>query len=65
MSEQAADTAAELGRVEARLDEVEGALSRLDDGTYATCRSCGRPIAEDLLAADPTTSWCGPCAAER
>src|SRR5438067_2617864 len=33
-----------LERVESELNDVEHALSRLDDGTYGTCEVCGRPI---------------------
>lgn len=43
---------------EAVLDAVDGALRRLDDGTYGTCEACGGPIADDLLASTPTTATC-------
>lgn len=42
----------------AQLNLIEEALAQLDDGTYGTCRSCGKPIATGRLAAIP---WAGSC----
>ncbi|MFO7281453.1 MAG: TraR/DksA C4-type zinc finger protein [Thermoanaerobacterales bacterium] len=50
--------AAELDRVEADLAGVDVALERLDAGTYGRCEACGEPIADERLAADPTTPFC-------
>ena len=47
--------------VDGLLDEVERALSRLDDGTYGHCELCGEAIDDDRLAGRPTASTCGPC----
>ncbi len=47
--------------VDALLDEVELALSRLDDGTYGRCEECGTPIDDSRLAASPTVRSCGAC----
>ena len=43
------------------LDEVEQALARLDDGTYATCTGCGGPIDDALLAESPLARTCAGC----
>jgi DnaK suppressor protein len=43
------------------LDEVEQALSRLDDGTYGECASCGGPIDDPRLDDDPTARECASC----
>jgi DnaK suppressor protein len=59
--------AAELDLVEADLAAVDAALARLDAGTYGRCEACGEPIADERLAAEPTTSLCerhAPVAAE-
>ena len=43
------------------LGEIEGALKRIDEGTYGTCLNCGKPIAEDRLAAIPWATYCIDC----
>lgn len=40
------------------LDEVERALSKLDDGTYGHCETCGKPIAPARLEAMPAARFC-------
>lgn len=40
------------------LTEIEGALRRIDDGTYGTCVACGRPIGEERLEAVPYATLC-------
>jgi RNA polymerase-binding transcription factor DksA len=47
-----------LEQVEAELDDVERALSRLDDGSYGTCEACHQAIADERLAAEPATRFC-------
>ena len=43
------------------LQAIEGALGRLDDGTYGVCRDCGDPVAPARLAAIPWTRVCITC----
>lgn len=43
---------------EAVLSRIEAALKRIDDGTYGTCRVCGRQIPEERLEARPWTDLC-------
>jgi RNA polymerase-binding transcription factor DksA len=50
-----------LARVETILDQVEQALTRLDDGTYGECGTCGSPIDDDQLEAAPTAQACASC----
>ena len=49
-------------RARRRVQELESAVGRLDDGTYARCRSCGGTIAEARLEALPATQTCRQCA---
>lgn len=63
MIEHADETATVLGQIGTCLDDVEAALSRLDDGTYATCLSCGGAIGDEALDAEPTSRLCKDCAA--
>jgi hypothetical protein len=52
---------ADVDSVEALLDQVDGALARLDDGSYGRCESCGTIIADDRLAETPTARTCAGC----
>lgn len=44
-----------------RLDEVEAAIARVQDGTYGICCACGGPIAPDRLEHLPTSAMCIAC----
>lgn len=61
VSEQQRDLALR-DRERAQLRQVEEALERLDAGTYGACRSCGRAIAPERLAAIPWAATCIDCA---
>jgi RNA polymerase-binding transcription factor len=43
------------------LREIDDALKRLDDGTFGTCRRCGKPIGEERLDAMPYVTLCIDC----
>ncbi|MDQ3823294.1 MAG: TraR/DksA C4-type zinc finger protein [Actinomycetota bacterium] len=43
------------------LAEIDGALARIEEGTYGTCRTCGQPIAEERLEAIPYATQCIDC----
>ena len=47
-----------LEQVEARLEDVDRALRRLQEGTYGTCEVCGKPIGTERLAALPAATLC-------
>jgi DnaK suppressor protein len=40
------------------LEKIEGALQRIEDGTYGTCAICGRKIEEERLRAVPYATLC-------
>lgn len=48
----------QVAEVEAELAAVEQALTRLDEGTYATCEVCGSTLGDDVLETSPTTRRC-------
>jgi len=43
------------------LREIDEALARIEAGTFGTCRTCGRPIDVERLAALPYTTQCIDC----
>ncbi|MGQ0678545.1 MAG: TraR/DksA family transcriptional regulator [Actinomycetota bacterium] len=64
----AAQTTSELNRVMSladglrqRLEEIDGALHRVDSGTYGKCESCGKDIPPERLEAIPAASMCITC----
>ena len=44
-----------------RLDELSGALDRLQDGTFGKCSACKSRIGWSLLLRDPARSVCPDC----
>ncbi|HTC86201.1 MAG TPA: TraR/DksA C4-type zinc finger protein [Candidatus Acidoferrum sp.] len=49
-------------RSEQQLALVEGALARIEAGTFGTCVRCGLPIAPERLEALPWAEHCIACA---
>lgn len=47
--------------LEASLKDVNKALDRIKDGTYGTCKYCGKAIDEKRLMARPTSTSCIDC----
>ncbi|HEY0377361.1 MAG TPA: TraR/DksA family transcriptional regulator [Pyrinomonadaceae bacterium] len=43
--------------------EIDGALLRIDEGTYGQCERCGNPIDERRLEALPTARYDAACQA--
>ena len=43
------------------LEQVAHALSRMDDGSYGICESCGEPIGKGRLQAFPRATLCIRC----
>jgi RNA polymerase-binding transcription factor DksA len=50
--------------LELHLKQVERALSRVDDGTYGECESCGTAIPKARLDAIPEATLCVNCKSE-
>ncbi len=51
--ESAIDGPLDLDEIEAKLDAVEVALVRLENGTYFTDEVTGKPLDEQLLISNP------------
>jgi DnaK suppressor protein len=45
----------------ANLELVEGAVKRIDAGTYGVCESCGNPVGKMRLQAFPRATLCMEC----
>ena len=43
------------------LAEIDGALERIESGSYGVCRTCGKPISEERLEAIPYANRCIDC----
>lgn len=48
-------------RERVKLQQIDDALERLDDGNYGVCESCGLEIAEERLTAMPFSRLCRDC----
>jgi DnaK suppressor protein len=53
------------GREELHLVQIEGALKRIQVGTFGTCQTCGKPIAPERLEALPWATDCIDCHSKR
>jgi len=49
------------GDAQARVGEIDAALSRVDAGTYGTCEGCQQAIPEARLEAVPEATLCVSC----
>ena len=49
------------GRERVKLQQIDDALQRLDDGNYGVCESCGLEIGEERLTAMPFSRLCRDC----
>lgn len=50
--------------IEKRIEELEDALERAEEGLYGVCEDCGGPIATERLKAIPEATLCVTCAAK-
>jgi RNA polymerase-binding transcription factor DksA len=44
-----------------RIDELRGALDRLERGVFGQCLACKQTIDQELLSTDPTHRLCATC----
>lgn len=51
----------EAGDAQARVGEIDAALSRMDAGAYGTCQVCQQPIPQARLEAVPEATLCVGC----
>jgi RNA polymerase-binding transcription factor DksA len=51
-------------RQQSRIRDIDGALARIEAGTYGKCQKCGTIIDEERLRSILTTTLCAECSAE-
>ena len=54
-----------LGSENDALNQIDGALKRIEDGSYGLCDKCGEKIPESRLKAIPYAAQCIQCASEQ
>jgi RNA polymerase-binding transcription factor DksA len=54
-------TARLIAAARQQLEETEGALARVDDGSYGLCGNCDEPIPRERLDILPATRYCVSC----
>jgi DnaK suppressor protein len=47
------------------LDQIDGALKRIENGSFGQCEECGAKIPKSRLAAIPYAAECERCASQR
>ena len=53
-----------LGSEKDALDQIDGAMERIEDGSYGRCETCGVKIPKSRLEAIPYAAQCVRCASE-
>ncbi len=66
--EEEADEAEELGNVlgvkkvlKIRINKIDSAIDRIQNGSYGKCAHCGEMISEQVLDAAPESDLCESC----
>jgi DnaK suppressor protein len=54
-----------LGSEKDALDQIDGALKRIEDGSYGRCEKCGEKIPLSRLDAIPYAALCVGCASQQ
>lgn len=70
--DEEADEAEELGNelgvekiIKERMNRIDMALNRIQEGTYGICEGCGKEIPEKVLLAAPESTLCDTCKNKR
>jgi RNA polymerase-binding protein DksA len=51
-----------LGGEKDAIDQIDGALKRIEDGSFGQCQECGKTIPQPRLEAIPYAALCVQCA---
>lgn len=58
---QVHDRVALVAATRQSLEQIKGALQRIEDGTYGQCEKCGKAIPVERLQVLPHARFCVPC----
>ncbi len=61
-TEERSELLSQIDQARTRVQQVDEALARMDDGTYGLCSTCGQPIQEERLEVRPLSVTCVDCA---
>lgn len=54
-----------LSTIRCDLDDVDAALTKLEQGAYGRCEACGAPISDEVLSSSPAERFCAAHRAPR
>jgi len=60
-SEEVGNQLAAAQELKDRLNEIDIALGKIQEGTYGICEKCGKPIESEILDVDPESRFCKAC----
>jgi RNA polymerase-binding transcription factor DksA len=60
-SEAVGDQLAAAQELKSRLNEIDIALGKIQNGIYGVCEKCGKSIEQEILAIDPESRFCKAC----
>ena len=50
-----------MNALNARLEDINIAIAKIDNGNFGSCEPCGKPIEEDRLEANASSRTCKEC----
>ncbi len=61
-TEERSELLSQIEQARTRVQQLDEALSRMDEGSYGVCAECGEPIQQDRLEVRPLSVTCVDCA---
>lgn len=64
-TEERSELLAQIDQARMRVQQLDEALARMDEGSYGKCAECGNPIQAERLEVRPLSVTCVDCASRR
>jgi len=61
VAEEVGNQLAVVGDLKNRLDDIDNAFKKIENGTYGICEKCHKPIEAEILDIDPESRFCKAC----